>query len=244
MNRKTVSITIEEYAELEHLRNYKKINELDFLVRQNFKLEYPEKFLKKKISEFIKYDNSIETKCCDCNELLLIKDNQRCKSSINGNELCNKECCEKCLIYNIYDLIPIKKKILKYVKEQIKCCKDCYNKNNNKCDKCDLKINKIQIQKCHICKQKFCYECEIFSKGEKRISSSFSTREIDIHSYGHQTVRRKYPFITYTRRKICFECNEKQIKEISGIIQEEIFHKCEKDDGNDILKHLISKNQK
>ena len=49
-------------------------------------------------------------------------------------------------------------------------------------------------------------------------------------------------FITYTRRKICFECNEIQIKEISGIIQEEIFEKCEEYDKNEILKYLISKN--
>lgn len=244
MRKKTVSITIEEYAELEHLRNYKKINELDFLVRQNYKLEYPEKFLKKEISKFIKYDSSIETKCHDCDKLLLIKDNQKCKTSVKnryGNGLCNKECCEKCLIYNMYNLISIKNK--KYIKEKIKCCKNCYDNNDNKCDKCNLKIdNKIQIPKCPICDKKFCYECEILSKKEKRISSSFSTREIDIHQYGHPTVRRKYPFITYTRRKICFECNEKQIKEISDIIQEEIFEKCEKYDKNEILKYLISKN--
>jgi hypothetical protein len=55
MNRKTVSITIEEYAELEHLRNYKRINELDFLIRQNFK--YSVYILKIPILKDVHLDN-------------------------------------------------------------------------------------------------------------------------------------------------------------------------------------------
>ena len=246
MNRKTVSITIEEYAELEHLRNYKRINELDFLIRQNFKLEYPEKFLKEKINEFIKYDSTIETKCCDCYQLLLIDDIKKCESHKVDNtgreRICNSTCCDKCLIYNIYKQTG---KELKYVKELKKCCKNCYKQNDNLCNKCNLKIDiDCKVQKCYGCHENFCYECEVLSKKLKQITSSFSSREVDIHCYHHPHQRKKIPFITYLKRNICLKCNEEQIGMISNIIQKEIFHKCEKDDGNDILKYLISKNQK
>jgi len=245
--RKTVNITIEEYVELEHLRNYKRINELDFLVRQNYKLEYSENLLKKKINEFIKYDCAIETKCHDCNQLLLIDDIIKCEAhkvvdnnDTGGGRICNSTCCDKCLIYNIYRQTG---KELKYVKELKKCCKFCYEQNDNVCNKCNLKIDiDCKVQKCYGCHKNFCYECEVLFKKLKQISSSFTSREVEIHCYHRPTQRKITPFISYFKRNICLECNEEQIKIISNIIQKEIFHKCEKDDGNDILKYLISKN--
>ena len=116
---------------------------MDFLTRQIYKQDLIALDIRNIISKYIEYDDTIESNCEDCNQLLLIDDIRKCRGkifnkweSIPGSMpgRCHKRCCDNCLKCNVYKPIAKSKKqkfkhLLAY-----QCCKNCYKNNNNKYD--------------------------------------------------------------------------------------------------------------
>ena len=160
--------------EFQNLKNYQRIHELDFLTRQIYKQDLIALDIRNIISKYIEYDDTIESNCEDSNQLLLIDDIRKCRGkifneweSIPGSMpgRCHKRCCDNCLKCNVYKPIAKSKKqkfkhLLAY-----QCCKNCYKNNNNKCDRCHLKMDiTCKLQKCYFCDKRICISCETFTK--------------------------------------------------------------------------------
>jgi hypothetical protein len=107
--KKTITITIEEYErlkkesrELKILKNYQRIHELDFLVRQIYKYSNLITLdIRNIIEKYIEYDDKIEFTCKDCKQLLLINDIIKYKYHTHSkvDEAGQpKFTCDKCLI--------------------------------------------------------------------------------------------------------------------------------------------------
>lgn len=158
--------------ELNNLRNYKKINELEYELRKQYKMELPREIMTE-MERFIKYDEKIESTCEDCGDLLLIDDKEMCQGKylrIDPNRFlvryervsCNKYLCGKCLKNKTYG---------KYSHIESKCCDRCY-KNGVECKKCYKKIGQA-LSKCNLCNKRICRVCTEFTLFKKTDTKSY-----------------------------------------------------------------------
>ena len=218
--------------EFQDLKNYQRIHELDFFVRQIYKQNLITPIIKKIISEYIKYDEKIESNCEDCNQLLLKDDIRKCRGKVlmaggewnNGHQfirnrvpkICNKKCCNKCLVYNIYrPIAKTKERKFKYLLAY-QCCKGCYKINNNQCDICHFKMDvTCKLQKCNLCDKRICVSCDTFTKYYYNTPESIHKGEGVYETFDKIRYHSKY--CTKCNNFKCFNDREKYINVLVNI---------------------------
>jgi len=78
----------------EELRNYRRLNEFDKIVKKQYKRNFFSERSLKIINEYISYDKTIEL-VCNCGKNVLKDDITQCCFQISGYD-CNKTVCFQC----------------------------------------------------------------------------------------------------------------------------------------------------
>ena len=141
-----MQISKEEYNKLKEIETKNIVNELDYLIRREYKEDLLNKDVMDILCTYLKYDETNENNCGSCKKIILEKDTFECKENVY---YCKKKICNKC----------VSKYYSNFHKVCYSCCLSCYTVKN-KCQGCNKRY-KDKIDKCGNCNKFLCKKCSV-----------------------------------------------------------------------------------